>query len=549
MTDERDHDEARSSRAEERASSRSGSRRLEAERDEYLDDLQRLAAEFDNYRKRAARDQESLVARAHERLVKELLPVLDDLERALEAAERARGGEARGGRPRSSQRELRAALARRASPRSRPTASSTRTSTRRCSRSRPRRTRAPIIEVLQKGYRLGDRVLRPARVVISQGESEAERDLYEILGVAEDRVRRTRSRRPTASSPASTTRTRTRATASRGALQGGPGRLRRPRATRRSASSTTSSAARMFARRRRRQPCRRRSATSTRPRRPRRPVRRLGTSAASSDARRQAAPARAAAGERGRDVEVDGQRLVRGLADGRRDQDPGRARARLPRRAAARARSRARRPMSARSAAAAASSPRARACSRCHSRARAAAATAPSSRSRATRATAPAASVRTKRYTVKIPPGVKDGTRIRLKGKGEPGRNGGPPGDLYVSRASRRRRSTSAAAPTSSSTCRSRTPRRRSARPSRCRRRTAQLSLKVPAGSQDGKLLRVRGQRRAEAEGLRAAATCSRALRSTVPTKLTKAEREALEDLQKVSRDERPARGRLLVSG
>ena len=44
------------------------------------------AADFDNYRKRAARDQERLVARAHERLVRELLPVLDDLERALEAA-------------------------------------------------------------------------------------------------------------------------------------------------------------------------------------------------------------------------------------------------------------------------------------------------------------------------------------------------------------------------------------------------------------------------------------------------------------------------------
>ena len=57
------------------------------ERDEYLDALQRLKAEFDNYRKRTARDQEQLVARAHERLVKELLPVLDDLERALAAAE------------------------------------------------------------------------------------------------------------------------------------------------------------------------------------------------------------------------------------------------------------------------------------------------------------------------------------------------------------------------------------------------------------------------------------------------------------------------------
>src|ERR671923_1202403 len=59
---------------------------LRAENEELIDSLQRLKAEFDNYRKRAARDQESLVARAHERLVKDLLPVVDDLERALVAA-------------------------------------------------------------------------------------------------------------------------------------------------------------------------------------------------------------------------------------------------------------------------------------------------------------------------------------------------------------------------------------------------------------------------------------------------------------------------------
>ena len=46
----------------------------------------RLAADFDNYRKRVAREQVELTRRANERLLNELLPVLDDLERALEAA-------------------------------------------------------------------------------------------------------------------------------------------------------------------------------------------------------------------------------------------------------------------------------------------------------------------------------------------------------------------------------------------------------------------------------------------------------------------------------
>src|SRR2546430_7918982 len=59
----------------------------EAKAQEHLDDLKRLAAEFENYKKRTAREQASLSTRATEHLVKELLPIVDDLERALEAAE------------------------------------------------------------------------------------------------------------------------------------------------------------------------------------------------------------------------------------------------------------------------------------------------------------------------------------------------------------------------------------------------------------------------------------------------------------------------------
>jgi molecular chaperone GrpE len=57
-----------------------------AERDDYLGHLQRLQAEFDNYRKRVRRDQEDLRLRAAETVVESMLPVVDNMGRALEAA-------------------------------------------------------------------------------------------------------------------------------------------------------------------------------------------------------------------------------------------------------------------------------------------------------------------------------------------------------------------------------------------------------------------------------------------------------------------------------
>jgi molecular chaperone DnaJ len=144
---------------------------------------------------------------------------------------------------------------------------------------------------------------------------------------------------------------------------------------------------------------------------------------------------------------------------------------------------------------------------------------------------------RTKRYTVKIKPGVKDGTRIRLKGKGEPGMNGGPPGDLYVvtrvqpSALFQRRGDdlvidvpityTEAALGASVDVPTPDGP---------------SISLKVPAGSQDGKLLRIRGRGAPKLDGSGQGDLLAR-VRLAVPQKLTKAERDALENLQKVSRE------------
>jgi molecular chaperone DnaJ len=142
----------------------------------------------------------------------------------------------------------------------------------------------------------------------------------------------------------------------------------------------------------------------------------------------------------------------------------------------------------------------------------------------------------TKRYQVKIKPGVSDGTRIRLAGKGEAGRNGGPAGDLYVvTRVAssplyeRRGADLVLEVPVTypeaalGATVEVPTP-------------DGKVSLKVPAGSQDGKLLRLKGRGAPKLNGGGKGDLLAR-VRVTVPKKLTKAEREALEELQKVSRE------------
>ena len=138
------------------------------ERDEYLDALQRLKAEFENYRKRVSRDQAEFVTRASERLVKQLLPVLDDLERALEAAadhEEARLEEG----VRLVHRSLADALAKEGLVEVE-TDGPFDPHTQEALLAQPSEAaEGTVIQVLQKGYKLGDRVLRPARVVVSAG--------------------------------------------------------------------------------------------------------------------------------------------------------------------------------------------------------------------------------------------------------------------------------------------------------------------------------------------------------------------------------------------
>jgi molecular chaperone GrpE len=126
----------------------------------------RLAADFDNYRKRVAREQVQLTERANERLVKELLPVLDDLGRALVAADEHEEAKLVEG-VQLVHRQLSALLQREG-------LAEIETNGRfdphvhEALLSQPsEQEEGTVLEVIQKGYRLGERVLRPARVVVA----------------------------------------------------------------------------------------------------------------------------------------------------------------------------------------------------------------------------------------------------------------------------------------------------------------------------------------------------------------------------------------------
>jgi molecular chaperone GrpE len=144
---------------------------LQAERDELFDRLQRLAAEFDNYRKRNAREQAALSKRANERLVKELIPILDDLGRALEAASEHEEAKLEDG-VRLVHRAMSDLLAKEGLAEIE-TDGKFDPHVHEALLSQPSDAEeGSVIEVVQKGYKLGDKVLRPARVVVAAPAEE-----------------------------------------------------------------------------------------------------------------------------------------------------------------------------------------------------------------------------------------------------------------------------------------------------------------------------------------------------------------------------------------
>ena len=128
----------------------------------------RLAADFDNYRKRVAREHSELTARANERLVNELLPVLDDRERALEAAAEHEEAKLEEG-VQLVHRSL-AALLERHGLKEIETEGAFDPHVHEALLAQPAEgaEEGSVLQVLQKGYRLGDKVLRPARVIVAE---------------------------------------------------------------------------------------------------------------------------------------------------------------------------------------------------------------------------------------------------------------------------------------------------------------------------------------------------------------------------------------------
>jgi molecular chaperone GrpE len=141
--------------------------------DEYLELAQRTKADFENYRRRAAREAASAQERGVARLAKELLPAVDNLDRALEAAEKTADGNGAADTLASGIKlvhaDVIAALARAGIERYSPEGEVFDPQHHEAVAQQPVDGAQPgtIVEVYQRGYRLGDAVIRPARVLVA----------------------------------------------------------------------------------------------------------------------------------------------------------------------------------------------------------------------------------------------------------------------------------------------------------------------------------------------------------------------------------------------
>jgi molecular chaperone GrpE len=164
---EREAETERADSVEEEAEDDDPLARAQRERDEYLDLAKRSQAGFENYRKRAAKEAAAAGERARSGLVRELLPVVDNLERALASANDGEQHLAEGVRLVHS--ELISVLERNGIQQFDPKGESFDPTVHEALSTRNDDDADPgvVLDVVEKGYRTNGTVLRPARVVVS----------------------------------------------------------------------------------------------------------------------------------------------------------------------------------------------------------------------------------------------------------------------------------------------------------------------------------------------------------------------------------------------
>jgi molecular chaperone GrpE len=139
------------------------------ERDEYLELAKRTQADFENYRKRSTKDVAAAGSRARIGIIREILPVLDNLERALGVApEGAHDAFVEG--VRLVHRDLQGALTRAGVEAIEPKGDVFDPNVHEAISTRPAEgaESGTVVDVVEKGYRTADLVVRPARVVVAQ---------------------------------------------------------------------------------------------------------------------------------------------------------------------------------------------------------------------------------------------------------------------------------------------------------------------------------------------------------------------------------------------
>jgi molecular chaperone GrpE len=143
------------------------------ERDEYLELAKRTKADFENYRKRMASEVQAAAGRGKAEVIREVVPVLDDLERAIQAAGLDPEGDSEDGLAHGVLlvfRSLRDSLVRNGVEAVDPQGEKFDPMAHEALSTQPVDGVEPgtVVEVMQKGYRVGEQLIRPARVVVSE---------------------------------------------------------------------------------------------------------------------------------------------------------------------------------------------------------------------------------------------------------------------------------------------------------------------------------------------------------------------------------------------